>query len=76
MAPPCVSALLKSIEAEDLFQYLQGHRYQCRTEQQFFRHFNRYFHLDHHRFNRKIRSLYLASLDDPGSYRKHRSGRI
>ncbi|HEY2347378.1 MAG TPA: MG2 domain-containing protein, partial [Puia sp.] len=28
MAPPRVVSLLKSVEAEELFQYLQGHRYQ------------------------------------------------
>ena len=31
IAPPRVAALLKSIEAEQLFQWLQGHRYQLRT---------------------------------------------
>src|SRR3954465_8846538 len=30
-APPRVAALLKSIEAEELFQYLQGNRYRLRT---------------------------------------------
>ena len=43
-----VSALLKSIEAEDLFQYLQENRYQFRKQDNDWRrYFKGYHHLDH-----------------------------
>ena len=48
-APPRVGALLKSIEAEELFQYLQGHRYQFRNRTVIYsRYIFRHHHLDNY----------------------------
>jgi Bacterial Alpha-2-macroglobulin MG10 domain/Alpha-2-macroglobulin family/MG2 domain len=70
-APPRVAALLKSIEAEVFFQYLQGHRYQLG---------NRTMIISDtssdittwtvSRLSRKITNLYLSSLNDPELLKK------
>ena len=73
VSPLRVAALLKSIEAEQIFQWLQGHRYQIRTRTAIQTDTSSdisTWTID--RFNRKIRSLYLASLNNPGSLQKTR----
>ncbi len=77
-APPRVAALLKSVGAEQLFQYLQGHRYQFRNRTTIVTD-TASAHSDTSsdistwtidRLNQKIRSLYLASLSDPALLQK------
>jgi len=65
-APPCVVAVLKSIEAEQLFQYLQEHRYQMEARTTIVSDTS----VDIstwtiNRMNQKIRSLYISSMDIP-----------
>jgi hypothetical protein len=62
VAPPRVKALLKSIEADELFQYLQGHRYQLQNRTKITAdtstNMSAWTIAD---FETKIRSLYLLS---------------
>jgi len=64
-APPRVAALLKSVEAEQLFQYLQGRRYQIGNRTDIFADTSSDIATwTAGRFSQRIRSLYLASLDN------------
>ncbi|HET7000637.1 MAG TPA: alpha-2-macroglobulin family protein, partial [Puia sp.] len=63
-APPRVAALLKSIEAEELFQYLQGHRYQFRNRTAVIADTSRDITTwTINRLSDSISALYLSSLD-------------
>ena len=64
-APPSVKALLKSIEAEELFQYLQSHRYQVQNRTAIITDTSTDISTwTITGFEMEIRSLYLSSLDD------------
>jgi len=70
-APLRVAALLKSIEAEELFQYLQGHRYQFRNRIPMIADTSSDITTwTINRFIDKISNLYLASLDNPDVLKK------
>ena len=63
-SPPGVAALLKSIEAEELFQYLQGHRYQMRSRTTVVADTSSDITTwTVSRLSRKIANLFLSSLD-------------
>jgi uncharacterized protein YfaS (alpha-2-macroglobulin family) len=64
-APPRVAALLKSIEAEELFQYLQGNRYQIQNRTSIIADTaTDILTWTTVHFEMMIRSLYLSSLND------------
>jgi len=64
-APPRVAALLKSIEAEKLYQYLQENRYEMENRTGIVHDTSAditSWTID--RFNQRIRNLYLSSIED------------
>ncbi len=70
-APPLVSALLKSVEAEVLFQYLQENRYQFQNRTTIGADTSKdisTWTMSH--LNQRIRFLYLASLENPDALKK------
>ncbi len=70
-APPRVVSLLKSIEAEEMFQYLEGHRYQFRNRTAIIADTSSDITTwTISRFIYKISNLYLSSLDNPDLLKK------
>jgi Bacterial Alpha-2-macroglobulin MG10 domain/Alpha-2-macroglobulin family/MG2 domain len=66
-ATPRVAAMLKSVEAEQLFQYLQGNRYQIRNRTAMTADTSTDIaSWTIGRLNQRIRDLYLSYLDYPG----------
>jgi Bacterial Alpha-2-macroglobulin MG10 domain/Alpha-2-macroglobulin family/MG2 domain len=70
-APPLVSALLKSVEAEGLFQYTQENLYQFRNRTTIVADTSTDISTwTMNRLNQRIRFLYLASLENPEQLKK------
>ena len=73
IAPPRVISVLKSIEAEQLWQYLQGRGYQIENRTTIMGDSSAdILTWTASRFRKKIHSLYLASLDDQSLLQKTR----
>jgi len=73
IAPPRIVSLLKSIEAEQLWQYLQDRLYQIENRTRITGDSSAdILTWTASRFRKKIRSLYLASLDDQSLLQKTR----